>query len=457
MRLSRALLAKRGTPAPAAPVRIAHLGLGAFHRAHQAWYTANAADGADWGIAAVAGRSGELPALLRPQDGLYTLVERGPEGDRFEVVSSISTVNAADEHVAFRRVMSAAGTGVVTITVTEAGYAVAPSGGLDLSAPGVASDAARLRALSIDARPTTMLGRLALGLELRRLSGAGPIAVVPCDNLPANGAVLRDVLTEFTEHALPALARDMPQLACFVSTSVDRITPRVSDTLAAEVQEATGWTDAAPVAAEPFSDWTLCGEFPAGRPEWESAGALFVDDAEPYELRKLWLLNGAHSILACLGLLRGRTTIAEAIADRECAASVEAWWDDATRNLDRSLRIEEYRAALLQRFRNPRIEHRLEQISRDGLTKIAVRIVPVALRERHAGRTADGAAQAIAAWIVAAEAGILGADARASETERALREGDHVAAMLAALDPRLAADAELTARVREHARRLSPV
>lgn len=456
MRLSRALLARQGAPAPTPPVRIAHLGLGAFHRAHQAWYTAHASGAEDWGIAAFAGRSGDLPARLKPQDGLYTLVERGPSGDRFEVIPSISAVYAADEHAAFRRVMSSRRTGVVTITVTEAGYAARPDGGLDHGAPGIASDAAQLRALSIDARPTTMIGRLALGLELRRLSGVGPIAVVPCDNLPANGAVLEAVLREFAETALPALARDIPQLASFVSTSVDRITPRVTDDLAVEVQTAVGWTDAAPVAAEPFSDWTLCGEFPAGRPRWESAGALLVDDAEPYELRKLWLLNGAHSILACLGLLRGHTTIAEAMADGECVAAVASWWDDAALNLHRSLRTEEYRAALLQRFRNPRIEHRLEQISRDGLTKIGVRIVPVALRERRAGRSAEGAARAIAAWIVAAEAGILGADARASETERALREGDRVAAMLAVLDPSLAADAEFTTRVREHARCLSP-
>ncbi len=452
-RLSRGLLAARGAPAEVAPVRIVHLGLGAFHRAHQAWYTALADDGGQWGIAAFTGRSADIADRLRPQQGVYTLVERGRDGDRMQALTGISHVHTADDHAAWARLLAAPTTSVVTLTVTEAGYASRLGGGLDRANPQVASDLSRVRIDGIAARPVTPVGRLVVGLEHRRRRGSGPLAIVPCDNLPGNGEVLRSAVTEFAAQALPDLARALPETASFVSTSVDRITPAVTDRLGAEVREAMGWWDAAPVATEPFSDWTLCGRFPAGRPCWESAGALFVDDIEPYELRKLWLLNGAHSMLACLGLLRGHATIADAMDDRVCAEAIRAWWADAVRHLDPALHADHYCSALVERFHNPRIEHRLGQISRDGLAKLTVRIAPVAVRERRAGRAAGGGAQAVGCWIAAAGERLLGEDARGGGVQRALSAADPVRAMVAALDASLAADDGFVGAVRGWVRR----
>jgi fructuronate reductase len=216
------------------------------------------------------------------------------------------------------------------------------------------------------------------------------------------------------------------------------------------VKEATGWSDRAPVITEPFADWILSGEFPAGRPAWESAGARFVTDIEPFEHRKLWLLNGAHSLLAYSGMLRGHTTVASAIADPECRGWVEALWDEATRNLTADgLDLQAYRTALLSRFENSRIEHHLDQIGRDGVTKLRVRVVVVARSELAAGRDASACARVIAAWIVLLKSGVILPDAHASAIRDALhRSGIEVEYRLVELlDADLAADVQFMAAV----------
>ncbi|MFT4210838.1 MAG: mannitol dehydrogenase family protein [Microbacterium sp.] len=445
--LTRSALARsRGIAATRPPARIVHIGLGAFHRAHQAWYTARATDSEEWGIAAFAGRGAELAHHLAGQDGLFTLVERGPEGDRFEIVDSIVEAHAGSDAPALLAAVAAASTAVVTLTVTEGGYCLDPTGALDLAHPGVAADLARLRG-AVPGPCETTPGRLVAGLRERRRLGAGPLAIVPCDNFPDNGGALRRALIRLAGETDPGLADWISASVSFVSTSVDRITPRVGPELVAEVAATTGWRDVAPVAAEPFADWTLSGAFPAGRPDWESAGARFVDEIEPYEARKLWLLNGAHTLLAALGRLRGHDTVAYAMADPECARAVERWWDEAERQLPDGLGVDAYRAALRERFANPRIEHRLEQIASDALTKLSLRIAPVARAERRSGRTADGAALAIAAWIAAVRRGLAGEDTRDAEIAVAASASDSVTALLRAIDPQLASDAELCGRI----------
>jgi fructuronate reductase len=185
----------------------------------------------------------------------------------------------------------------------------------------------------------------------------------------------------------------------FVATSVDRITPRTTESDLRAVAAECGWIDRAPVVTEPFSDWVLSGRFPLGRPQWESAGARFVDDIEPYEKRKLWLLNGAHSLLAYAGMARGHETVSAALADPVCLRMVEDFWDEAARHLPAELETDGYRAALLDRFGNARISHRLEQISADGSTKLRMRVLPIFLAERAAGRSGAGSAAVLAAWL----------------------------------------------------------
>lgn len=390
--------------APAPPARIVHIGLGAFSRSHIAWYTDRATDAAQWGISAYAGRSGALADALSGQDCLYTLIERSAEGDRPTVVSSIVAAQRGGDHETLIHELASSTTAIVTLTITEAGYRTRADGTPDDSDPAVGADIAELQRVArgsvsaSEARMQTALGRLVLALEVRRARGNGPLALVCCDNIPDNGSYLRSALVSLARH-LPNAAEWIENHVSFVSTSVDRITPRLDPGEESVLRER--YDDAAPVVAEPFSDWVLSGDFPAGRPEWETAGARFTDDLEPWEARKLWMLNGAHTLLASLGSLRGHDHVAQAIVDPVCRAAVEAFWDDAARQLPRGVDTVAYRVALVDRFANPRIVHRLAQIAEGASTKIRLRVVPVAERERASGRDADGCATAIAAWTVA--------------------------------------------------------
>jgi fructuronate reductase len=292
------------------PVRVVHLGLGGFFRAHQAWYTGAAPDADGWGIAAFTGRSRELAEQLSRQDGLYTLVVRGPESDEMTVQQAVSQAHPGTDLRAWRSHLERPEVAVVTLTVTEAAYVRAPDGGLDLDRPDVRADVGALRG-GTDA--VTVPGRLAAGLAARRAADGGPLAVVPCDNLPGNGAAVARVVTDIAREADPALADWITSNVSFVTTMVDRITPRATQDDVRAVAERTGWHDEVPVVTEPFTEWVLSGDFPVGRPAWDAAGARFVDDVHPYETRKLLLLNGGHSLLAYAGSQFGHTTIAEAM------------------------------------------------------------------------------------------------------------------------------------------------
>jgi fructuronate reductase len=451
VRLSRAAA---GVPTP--PERMVHLGLGAFHRAHQAWYTAHAADADEWGIAAFTGRSRDLVDRLGPQDGLYTLVERAADGDRFELIPSIVRVEAGDDVPGFVTAVADPQIAILTLTITEAGYRLSADGTPDLEDEAVASDVELLRsAFTRDAtgdttdavRPATALGRVLLALDARRRAGAGPIALVPCDNLPDNGGLLGRALAYLAGRTSPDLAEWLGASVSVVSTSIDRITPAIdAEAESHAVLEATGWLDAAPVVTEPFADWVLDGDFPAGRPDWESAGARFVDEIAPWENRKLWMLNGAHTVLATFGQTRGHTVVSAAIEDPVCSAVVEALWDDDARQLP-GFDLADYRTALLERFRNPRIEHRLAQIAQDSTTKMRLRIVPVALGQLASGHEAPGCAAAIAAWMLGVRAGCAPAPDGIDQPAIADLDASARHVLLAALNARLADDAGFAARV----------
>ncbi len=365
------LLSRAAVGIDTPPARIVHLGLGNFHRAHQAWYTEHAADREHWGIAGFTVRTAGLAERLSAQDGLYSLIERGPETDAVSVIGSLVEAHPGDSP-RFVELLAAHDTALVTLTITEAGY-------------------------RLDDRVPLALNRLVMGLEARRLARGGPIAIVSCDNLPANGAATRTAVLGLATALDRSLAGWIDEMVSFVSTSVDRITPHLPDAELAALRTASGWEDAAPVVTEPFSDWVLQGDFPAGRPQWEGAGARFVDDVEPFERRKLWLLNGAHTILAASGPGRGHETVAAAFADAYCSALVMGFWDEAARHLsDPSLDIPGYLAQLRQRFANPRIAHRLTDIADQAPTKVRVRLLPVLRAELAAGRSGTGTIRSLA-------------------------------------------------------------
>lgn len=437
----------------AAPVRHVHLGLGNFFRAHQAWYTEHAPDGSDWGIAAFSGRSASLATALGAQDDLYTLVTRSADEDRFEVISSVSATHAAGEHEQWLRYLADPQVHILSLTVTEAGYLRGPGGGLDHDSTSVRRDLSALQR-GADAEVVSVPGRIVAGLAARRRADAGPLTLVPCDNLPDNGTVLADVVRDFAARLDPTLTAWIADSVEYATTVVDRITPRTTDPDAAVVAERTGCTDRAPVVTEPFAEWVLSGSFGAGRPGWDVAGAVFADDVTPYEQRKLWLLNGAHSLLAYAGPLLGHRTVADAIGDDRCLAWVEQWWDEAAPHLSMTPpEVETYRSALITRFTNSRIEHLLAQIAADGSVKLPVRIVPVLRAERSAGRMPQGAVRVLAAWMCHLRGdGEPVNDPDSAELITAAagaRIEDSVGRVLNLLDPTLPDDADLVTAVCE--------
>ncbi|MCT9619839.1 mannitol dehydrogenase family protein [Curtobacterium sp. C2H10] len=353
---------------------IVHLGVGAFARAHLAWYTAHA-DGEPWGITAFTGRSPDTADALDAQGCRYTLVTRAASGDDAEVVDTIVAAHPGSDSSTWRHVVASPATTVVTLTVTEQGY----RSGSDVPA------------------------RLVEGLEARRAAGSGRIALVSLDNLTHNGDVLRDAVTSAVSD--PALQDWVDANVSFPSSMVDRITPATTDDDVAALAELPGALDGdrVPVVTEPFAEWVLEDGF-AGidRPAWETAGVRIVDDVTPYEQRKLWLLNGSHSLLAYLGLQLGHETVAAAMGDPVCRAAVEQLWDEAAVELPLpAAEVAAARDALVDRFANPRIRHTLRQIAAGGSEKLPVRVVDV-LRHRldrdPSAGIGPGAATAIAAW-----------------------------------------------------------
>ncbi|WP_129669323.1 mannitol dehydrogenase family protein [Phytoactinopolyspora endophytica] len=427
------------------PVRIVHLGLGAFFRAHQAWYTAHAPDAADWGIAAFTGRRPGLADALNEQGCRYTLIERHPDGDRAETIANLVRAHAGTDEDAWLAAVASPEVGILTLTVTEAAYPEDPKRDESL--------AADVRALAESPRASSVTGRVLAGLRARREAGSGPLAVVSCDNLPDNGTVLRRAVQWAAEHVDVELAAWIEANVSFVSTVVDRITPAATDQDRATAKELAGWADQCPVVTEPFSEWILAGDFPAGRPRWEDAGARFVDDVEVFERRKLWLLNGAHSLLAYAGATRGHETVAATMHDDVCVRWMNEWWDTAQRHLELSPdEVASYRAALTERFGNPRIQHRLAQIGMDGSLKLPVRILPVLRAEVAAGREPVGALRTLAGWIRHLRGDTFDVRDPAAAEFVAAAQGpvnDAVRSVLARLDGELAERADVVSVVEE--------
>jgi len=377
---------------------IVHLGIGAFHRAHQAVYTDDVLgrDGGAWGIVGVTQRSPEVRDRLAPQDGLYCLAERGPRQTRLRVIGSVRRVLVAQEEpAALVAALADPAVRLVTLTVTERGYRHDPAtGGLLVGDPDVAADLA-------DGGTRTVPGQLAAGLARRHAEDL-PLSVVCCDNLPSNGRFLRRLVLEHCERRDDALAAWVAAHVAFPSTVVDRIVPATTAADRAEVDAALGVEDHGTVVAEPFREWVVEDRFAVERPQWERAGARLVDDVAPYEAVKLRMLNGAHSMLAYLGALAGYETTAAAMRDEPLVAALRALMavDVApTLTPPPGRDLAAYSSTVLERFANPAITHRTEQIAIDGSQKLPQRLLATAADRERAGATAEWVALAVAAWM----------------------------------------------------------
>jgi fructuronate reductase len=406
VRLSKAALASLPT-AVARPrydragigTGIVHLGIGAFHRAHQAVYVDDvlAAGDGRWGIAAVSLRSPDTRDALAPQDGLYTVAVRSGEGTAFRVIGSVRELLVAPESVeAVLARMTDPAVAIVSLTITEKGYCRAADGGLDVAHPAIRADLANL------ASPRSAIGLLAAAIERRRAAGIAPFTMLSCDNLPSNGSVLHRLVAEFAAAVSPELAAFVRDEVASPATMIDRIVPATTDADRAEVTEALGVADAWPVMTEPFTQWVIEDRFPSGRPAFEAVGAEMVAEVKSYEEMKLRLLNGSHSALAYLGSLGGLETVADAIATPALRAYTTALMADAADTLSGigAADVARYRASLLTRFANPALHHRLRQIAMDGSQKLPQRLLE-AVRDRLAhGSPITRHALAVAAWIV---------------------------------------------------------
>ncbi|WP_181703900.1 mannitol dehydrogenase family protein [Chthonobacter albigriseus] len=377
---------------------IVHLGIGAFHRAHQAVYVdALLRRDPSWGIVGASLRSPETADALNPQDGLYTLAVREDERTDFAVIGSILEVIVAPrERERLLALMADPRVRIVTLTVTEKGYCHDPATGrLDENHPGIRAD------LADPTAPGTTPGLLVEALARRRAAGVQPFTVLSCDNLPANGRTVRRIVARYAELRDPAIGRHVETEVAFPCSMVDRIVPATTDADRAAVAEALGTADAWPVMTEPFTQWVVEDDFPAGRPRLEDVGVEMVADVEPFELMKLRMLNGSHSTLAYLGYLAGYETVADVMADPAFAALVHGLMTSEVMPtlVVPGIDLPAYRDALIRRFRNRGLRHRTWQIAMDGSQKLPQRLLGT-IRDRLAsGASINRLSLGVAAWM----------------------------------------------------------
>ncbi|CDZ63653.1 mannitol dehydrogenase family protein [Neorhizobium galegae] len=398
---------------------ILHIGLGAFHRAHQAVYTdaALAAEFGDWGIVGVSLRSIDIVQDLVAQDGLYSVVARSAAGDSAQVVGSITKgLSGVEDQAEILALMADPAIRIVTITVTEKAYGIDPvSGGLDRTHPSVKAD------LADPTSPKGVIGYLVEGLSRRHAAGLPPFTVLCCDNLPTNGRIVRRLVIELAGARDPALANWIAGHGAFPSSMVDRIVPAATDETRELAETLIGAEDRLALGTEPFMQWVIEDHFLAGRPKWEAGGALFVDDVEAYEKMKLRLLNGSHSLVAYLGQLKDLTFVRDVMAVPEYRALVRRHMAEAVKTLDPvpGIDLGGYMDQLIERFENPTIAHKTQQIAMDGTQKLPQRIFAGAVEALANGGEASSAAYVVALWIAyARKTGEIN-DPRAAELKAA--------------------------------------
>ncbi len=403
-------------------IGIVHFGIGAFHRAHQAWYTDLAMDGGErgWAIAGVSLRSADVAAQLNPQDGLYTLIERGGEETATRVVGAIREVLAAprDRDAIVARI-AAPECRIVSFTVTEKGYGRADDGSLDLSLAGA-----------------SFYPLLAAGLKRRRAAGLPGLTLLSCDNLPDNGRTLARLLGEWLVERAPDLAGWVGSECACPNSMVDRIVPATTRADLASAEAALGLRDAGAVFTERFSQWVIEDRFAGPRPGWDRHGAQLVGDVAPYETAKLRMLNGAHSALAYLGLERGHEFVHQAIADPELRDLVERLMrQEAAASFAAApgQDLDAYADALLARFADPALNHRLIQIAMDGSQKIPQRWLETLAHHQQHGTGCPAILEALAAWLRHVRGNVRPVDDPMARTLAALWHRERASGIAAAL------------------------
>jgi mannitol 2-dehydrogenase len=382
--------------------RICHIGVGAFHRAHQAQYLhrllqQGLADG--WGICGIGLRPADLPVhrALQAQGGLYSLWEVEGASRRGKVIGSIMAhIDASEDRRPAIEVLGDEATRIVSLTITEAGYCLAPAGGLDLRHPDIAHDLLQAEA------PRSAPGLIVRALARRRGAGMRGFTLMSCDNLIENGARLRSAVLGLAQALEPALARWIESEVSFPLSMVDRITPATDAGRREALCAQWGVADEAMVMCEPWQQWVLQDAFVAGRPAFEQAGVTLSDRVKDFEEIKIGLLNGGHSALSHLGLLLGYTRVHEALGDPLLRQWLSGYMAEAAQTLHSlpGMELSEYQAALIRRFLNPAIEDRLLRLAQDSSAKFLQVLAPLLVRHFDSGADTRRMGAAIALWIV---------------------------------------------------------
>jgi len=378
---------------------IVHLGIGAFHRAHMAAYVDDLlGKNPSWGIVGASLRRPDTREALAPQDFLYTLAVRDASGTKCRVIGSIIDVlDANAQRSQLIELMADPAIRIVSLTVTEKGYCHDPSTGeLDDNHPDIVHDLAHRGA------PISAPGIIVAALALRQQRGLVPFTVMSCDNLPSNGRTAGRIVRRLAEiWGGGAGLADYVKGVSFPSTMIDRIVPATTDADREIVKQISGLDDAWPIMTEPFTQWVIEDDFPAGRPPFEQVGAQLVDDVEPFELMKLRMLNGSHSTMAYLGYLSGYQYVNEAIGDPAIHKLIHGLMSDEampTLPMDRVV-LEAYRDQLLARFANPALKHRTWQIAMDGTQKLPQRLLGTIRDRLVKGQSIQRLALGVAAWM----------------------------------------------------------
>lgn len=378
---------------------VVHLGIGAFHRAHQAVVFDDLIRQGDhrWGVRGASLRSPNVYDQLSPQDGLYSLVVRDGKVSRTRVIGAVRDVLVAPRDPSgLIAALADPRTHLVTLTVTEKGYRLDPAtGALRLDDPEVQAD------LQQSDHPRTAPGFLAAALAARRARGLKPFTALSCDNLPRNGHRLRSAVLAMAEHADPRLRDWIEAEGAFPETMVDRIVPATTSADIESLADRLGVVDLAMVKTEPFLQWVIESRFAGEHPDFAAAGAQVVADVAPYEAAKLRLLNGAHSAIAYLGGLAGMAFVHEVVAWAAGRRMVERLWDEsaATLALPADFDLAGYRCDLMRRFANPALQHATRQIAMDGSQKLPQRLIAPLAERLEKGLPIDALALAVAAWM----------------------------------------------------------
>jgi fructuronate reductase len=387
---------------------ILHLGVGAFHRCHQAEYTDDAleADFGPWGIVGVNLRAPDLAPTLGAQGNLYCLELRG--NDRVErrlVGALIETISVPDQdddrhRPTLERALQAAASpsiGVVTLTVTEKGYCHIPATGeLDLDHPDIVHDIANPLV------PVSAPGFVLRMLALRLAAGTPLPALISCDNVPDNGSTLRRSVLGLAAQVDPRLSEQIAREAHFLNTMVDRIVPSTRPEDNAAFAAKTGVEDLGLVVGEPFRMWVLEGRFGGPLPAWDRAGALFVKDVAPYEILKMRVVNGIQSNLCQLGVLSGVEFMADVMSEA-CFSefALRTTVREVVPNLPvvPGIDVPAYVAETIGRLKNPALKHGTLQISTDGSQKIKQRLLEPLRAALRAGTPCGGLVLGVAGWM----------------------------------------------------------